>query len=478
MAPVEGVEPAKAGSGPQRSLKDELASLRIERNRPARPANSASTSGTAGGSRLRAALEADGFEADHTPAPSTRPAQVRRRSNWGLSLLSLALWLIPTGMVGGGAYFAYLQYAKAKPKLSVKVAPVRALTQGEANTVLSAKGYIRSFQQAKLGSKVPGRIAEVRVKENQFVKQGDVLAELEHTDMDKQRLTRQRMLERSQAEYHEAEVDSHFKELKARRSLRLRGQGQMSEEESEQAQSAYEVSRRKMDTLKASIEYQQAMIDELAVSIEDMKIKAPFDGTVLEKAAEKGETIVLGGLGAASGRGSVVTLADMNNLEVETDIAENMLGRLKDPKTYPREQRAEIQVSAFPDRRFHGYLDRIVPLGDRARGTVKVYVKIDEKDTTLFPELVATVAFLPGSQSDAPAAAQTALYIPKSALVEDDDKQFVWVVDRDHIVSKRPVTVTMESDRAKVEEGLKVGENVILDAAKDLAEGQEVNLAD
>ena len=72
-------------------------------------------------------------------------------------MLSVALWFIPLGLVGGGVYFTYLQYARAKPKLVVKVAPVRALTQGEANTVLSAKGYVRSFQQAKLGSKVPGR---------------------------------------------------------------------------------------------------------------------------------------------------------------------------------------------------------------------------------------------------------------------------------------------------------------------------------
>ncbi len=474
MSTVEGNDRPEAGTGSVRSLKEELASLKIDRDRPSRSSRPVASASALAGPSLSVPLP----EERRLVASRTRPAPVRRSGSLGLSLLSVALWFIPLGLVGGGVYFTYLQYARAKPKLVVKVAPVRALTQGEANTVLSAKGYVRSFQQAKLGSKVPGRIAQVLVKENQFVKQGDVLAELEHTDMDKQKQTRQRMLERSQAEYQEAEVDSRFKELKARRSQRLRTQGQLSEEEAEQTQSAYEVSRRKLDTLKASIDYQQAMIDELAVSIEEMKIKAPFDGTVLEKAAEKGETIVLGGLGAASGRGSVVTLADMNDLEVETDIAENMLGRLKDPKTSPRQQRAEILVSAFPGRRFHGYLDRIVPLGDRARGTVKVYVKIEEKDTSLFPELVATVAFLPGSQSEDPGAAQTSLYIPKSALVETDGKTFVWVVDRDYAVSKRSVVITLESDRARVDDGLNVGENVVLGPVAELAEGQVVALAD
>jgi RND family efflux transporter MFP subunit len=459
-------------------LKDELASLRIERKRPKR-----ATSSRAANRSLDEAAIASLSAEEALPSPRAQPAYTRapasRPRNLGLGLLSIALWLIPLGLVGGGAYFAFLQYQKARPKLKVKVAAVRALTPGEANTVLSAKGYIRSFHQAKLGAKVPGRIAEVRVKENQHVEQGEVLAELEHVDMDKQKKSRELMLERNKAELREAEVDNHFKELKARRSLRLRAQGQMSDEEAEQAQSAYEVARKRIETLKASIDYQQGMIDELAEAIDEMKIKAPFDGTVLEKAAEKGETIVLGGLGAASGRGSVVTLADMNDLEVETDIAENMLGRLKDPKKYPKEQRAEIMVSAYSDRRYHGYLDRIVPLGDRARGTVKVYVKIEEKGTPLFPELVANVAFLPGSQSDATdSPQQTALYIPKAALVETEGSAYVWVVDRDYALSRRPVRVTIDSDRARVDEGLKVGENVILDPPAELAEGQVVALAD
>ncbi len=477
MANADGNDQLAAGVAASRSLKEELASLRIERSRPSRPASPRSTEANASGSTL-SVISSEDPPAEVRTASRNRTGPAKPRGNWGLGLLSLMLWMIPLGLVGGGVYFAYLQYAKATPKLVVKVAPVRALTQGEANTVLSAKGYVRSFQQAKLGSKVPGRIAEVRVKENQFVKRGDVLAELEHTDMDKQKQTRERMLERSIAELRESEVDSRFKELKAKRAIRLRSQGQMSEEESEQSQSGYEVSKRKLETLKASIDYQQAMIDELTESIDEMQIKAPFDGTILEKAAEKGETIVLGGLGAASGRGSVVTLADMNDLEVETDIAENMLGRLKDPKTAPRQQRAEIQVSAFPDRRFHGYLDRIVPLGDRARGTVKVYVKIEEKDTPLFPELVANVAFLPGSQSEQPAAIQTALYIPKNALVEAEGKTFVWVVDRDYAISRREISVTIESDRARIDAGLKVGENVILDPADSLVETQVVVLAD
>jgi RND family efflux transporter MFP subunit len=454
-----------------RSLKDELASLKIERKR--------SSGSPRVSERLRdeaplASLSAEDALPVATEPLTRRSTQLRRPRNWGLGFLSLLLWLIPLGLVGGGAYFAYNQYVNAKPKVTVKVAKVQAMTLGQANNILTAKGYIRSFHQAKLGAKVPGRIAEVLVKENQFVKYGEVLAELEHTDMDKQKESRQRMLDRNKAELREAEVDLHFKELKARRSLRLRTQGQMSEEEAEQAQSAYEVARKRIDTLRATIDYQQAVIDELTETISEMQIKAPFDGTVLEKAAEKGETIVLGGLGAASGRGSVVTLADMNDLEVETDIAEKLLGQLRDPKQYPKQQRAEIEVSAFPDRRFHGFLDRIVPLGDRARGTVKVYVKIDEKGTPLFPELVANVSFLPARQSESESSAPIALYVPKSAVIESDGSSFVWVVSTDQVITRRPVQVDITADWARVDEGLQRGENVVVSPPPGLVEGQIV----
>jgi RND family efflux transporter MFP subunit len=428
-----------------RSLKDELASLKIERR----------------GSRVG-------------PAPARRPGLVRDGGGLFLRLLGLLLWLVPLGLLAGGSYFVYTQYLRAAPKTSVTTAVVRALSVGEASTLLDAKGYLKSRYQAKLGAKMPGRIEEVRVEEGSQVKKGDILAILEHDDLKAQLATRQAMLVRNEAERGEARADLAYKEAKSRRAQRLRALGQISEEERDQAVAEANMARAKLDALEASLEYQRAMIGETRVAIEDMHIRAPFDGTVVEKSAEVGETIMLGGLGAASGRGSVVTLANLGFLEVETDIAEDKLARIQIG------QPAEVSVSAVPDARYRGRLRSLVPIGDRARGTVKVYVAVLNADERLFPELAATVHFLPeGGADESSQSDRRDLYVPRSAIVEAGGRTTAWVVDPDsRAIQARPVRAEIDGSRARVLEGLRAGEVVVTDPPATLREGQVVAISD
>lgn len=445
-----------------RSLKDELSSLKIDRKTRSAPKPAATNLGSV--ERGTAAI-----------APARRP---RGSGSVGLRLLSLLLWIIPIGLIGGGGYFAYEQYRKAQPKLKVTLESVSAMTTGEAGRILTAKGYIRSFQQAKIGAMKPGRIARLFVKEGMRVNAGDPIAELEHTEFDAQLTSRKASLARSESELNEARVDLQFKEIKSKRAQRLRERGQVSNEEAEDALSAFRMAEERVRTLEAAIEVQKAQIGEIETAIRDMTIFAPFAGTVLEKAAEVGETIMLGGLGAASGRGSVVTLADLDDLEVETDIEENALGKLKDPKLFPNEKQfAEIQVLAFPEMRYLGVLDRVVPLGDRARGTVKVYVKIKNPDARLFPELVANVSFLREGSSASTGMAETSLYISSGSVVKEGDQTFAWVVDSENIAHKREIRVTFEKERARVESGLKANERVVTNPDSKLSDGMLVAVA-
>jgi RND family efflux transporter MFP subunit len=463
-APTREGTAADATNG-GRSLRDELSALKIDRaaRKPRAPA-------------ARPQPRNEGFP-DYEPRPEPRVRPRRRGAgNLGLRLLSLLLWLIPLGLIGGGSYFAYLQYTKAQPKLVVKTQSVSAMTTGEAGRILSATGYIRSFQQAEIGSKTPGRIAHLFVKEGTKVEAGTPLAELEHADLDAQLASRRMMLARSESELNEAQVDLDFKQSKAQRAERLRAVNQMSIDEAEQAISAALVARHRVETLKAGIEYQKTQIAEIEVAIRDMTIFAPFRGTVLDKGAEVGETIMLGGLGAASGRGAVVTLADLEDLEVETDIQDEDLGKIKDPKLYPGEiQEAEIQVPAFPELRYRGVLDRVVPLGDRARGTVKVYVKIKNPDARLFPELKATVSFVRDGANVSTGVADTALYVPPSAVVEQDGSTHVWVVTSESTARKRPVQGQLEGSRYLVRDGLKANEKVIVSPDPKLTDGMLVS---
>jgi RND family efflux transporter MFP subunit len=431
------------------SLKDELASLKIERH------------------RSRAAK-----------SDVMAPQQAVRRRDGGsavLRLLSWVLWLIPIGLISGVSYFAYQQYLSAQPKILVKTLSVRAMTPGEANTVLEAKGYLKSRYQAQIGAKVPGRVREVKVEEGTRVQKGEILAVLEHEDLRAQLESRKAMLARSTFDLEEARSDLVTKRDRAVRYQRLSSLGQSSDEEADQAISAWRMAESKTRSLEASIKLQESMIKETEVSIEDMLIRAPFDGTVVAKGAEVGETIMLGGMGAASGRGSVATVANLDLMEVEADITESQLARIAVG------QPAEVGVSAVPRQRFKGRVRRIVPLGDRARGTVKVYVEILEPDNRLFPELVATVNFLPGSSEGAAIvdrAGQRTLYVPRSAVVERDGQAFVWTVDRDNVLAQRAIKAESEGERARIIEGLSEGDTIVENPPAGLVEGQAVELDD
>jgi RND family efflux transporter MFP subunit len=168
----------------------------------------------------------------------------------------------------------------------------------------------------------------------------------------------------------------------------------------------------------------------------------------------------------------VATVADLSKLEVETDITEGLLARIAIG------QAAEVSVTAVPGRRYYGRLRRVVPYGDRTKGTIKVYVEILDADEKLFPELVATVSFLPDEAAAERGSQETLLYMPRGAVVGEGVDTYAWVVDREGVVSRKPVKVTLEADRARVEEGLAAGDKVVVDPPEGLAEGVAVTTAE
>jgi len=434
-----------AGRVAPRSLKDDLASLKIDRN-ASRPLLNMKTE---------------------------RKPKARRRSGGSLvlKLLSFLIWLFPLGIVGGGAYFAYFQYKKIQAKPLVKVATVQAMTAGEAEKLLSAKGYIKSRNQAMIGAKTPGRVERMLVEEGTKVTSGQLIAVLEHNDMDAMLESRKASIARVQAEMEESDADLKEKDRKVKLQLNLYSRKQASSDAVEEANAAREMSAARVKALEANLKLQRAGMKEVEETIKNMNIFAPFDGTVVVKGAEVGETITPGGMGAASGRGSVVTLANLDQLEVETDISETLLSRVAVG------QPAEISVSAVPNRYYRGRLRRIIPMGDRARGTVKVNVEILDPDANLFPELVSTVHFLPDKSVQNPNSTKASLFIPKKAIFEENGLSHAWVVDSKNVVTKRSIEVVVTNEElARVEKGLFSGEQIVLEPKPSLREGDQVKI--
>jgi RND family efflux transporter MFP subunit len=419
------------------TLRDDLASLKIERREPAK-------------------------------APKGRP-------NLGRGFGTFVLWLIPLTILGGAGAFAYKQYDQIRPKEQVTTALVQTMTSGEAEKVLSAKGYVTSRSKSTITAKVPGAIEQLFVEEGSKVKKGQILAILQHEDVKALLASKQSQVLRSEAELLEARADARERERRVARENRLYAQSHTPAENVEKAKADLEMASARVAALEAGLAQVKASVRETQETIRNMHIVAPFDGTVVSKDAEVGETI---GMGMGGGGGSfvksgIVTVADLDHLDVETDVAENLLSRVTVG------QPAEIAVSAVPGQRYHGKLRQIIPMGDRARGTVKVKVEVLDPDQYLFPELVATVHFLPDRALNNPHAGGVFVFVPKAAILEQNGHFYVWVVDDKSRIRKRRVEVVVSNDElARVESGLKGGESVVINPKPSLHDEELVKTAE
>ena len=308
------------------SLRDELASLRIERSETVRPARN--------------------------NGPASPGAH--RRGGGGLRLLSWLLWLIPLGIVGTAGAVAYRQYDQIRSKPEVTVGLVQKMTTGEAEKLLSAKGYLKAKRQAMIGTKVAGRVEEMRVQEHDEVKKDQILAVIEHYDLDAMIEQRKANLEKSKADLEEAKADLWEKKREANRAERLVAKKMVTQEDFEKASSAQKMCTAKVASLEAMIKVQQANIKEMEYTLKyQMHIMAPFDGTVVEKQGEVGEVINPMAMSSSLGRSAVVTIADLRNIDVETDISENLMSRIsaRPARRGLRQRGAEqaVQGRAPPD---------------------------------------------------------------------------------------------------------------------------------
>jgi RND family efflux transporter MFP subunit len=386
------------------------------------------------------------------------------------------LWFVCLTLLAvvGAAIWSYRQYDEFRSRPEVTVVSVERITTGEAERLLSARGYLKSARQAMLGTRVAGRVQEIFVKEYDEVKKGQVLAVIEHYDLDARIDQRKASLEKTSAELEEARADLWQKDREANLAEARVSKKMAPQEEIERAGSARKMATARVAALEASVKMMQAAVKELEYTLEyQMKIRAPFDGTVVEKLTEVGEVTNPMVMSFSSGRSAVVTVADLKNIDVEAEIAENFVFRIS------LGQPAEISVSAIPSKRYRGEVRQLMPMADRTRSTVKVKVKINNPDATLFPELAATVHFLPFKSRSSGDAARSYLFVPKSAVFQENGHDYVWVVNRDSRVSKRPVEVALTvEDLARVDTGLEAGEAVVLRPGTSLKDGVAVRRFD
>lgn len=384
-------------------------------------------------------------------------------------------------VAGGGVFWAQQQGMLAdtrkltenlRPRPEVRVATVSVEKGRSADALVVATGYLESRRQARIGARATGRIEAVNVEEGTVVKANDVLAVLEHADLDASLVAVKATAARAKSELLEQDVAIQRAKRDLERAEKAFAAKSMTPADYDKARFDYEAAAARKVSLEAAIRLSDARVQEAEQLRENMYVRAPFDGTVISKDAELGESIMPGGMGEASGRGSVVTIADLQHLEVDCDVKEDYISRVTEG------QQAEVAVDAVPDKRYKGLVRKIIPMGDRARATVKVKVEIVDVDSRLFPEMSSTVYFLPSQSVEIKEVEESRVFCPTDAVVVTESASYVWILtDKDRTKKTSVTTAESRDGRTEITDGLIGGEKIIVKPAKDLQDDMLVRSA-
>jgi RND family efflux transporter MFP subunit len=373
--------------------------------------------------------------------------------------------LLLTFIVLGILYFKGL----FTPAVEVQVATVTQIYPSQTFTVLNASGYVVPQRKAALASKVTGRLIWLGVEEGNRVKKDQLVARLESEDVTAAKSQAVANAEAARFNLDQAKADLEEATLNFNRHRELIKRGVIAQATYDTARARHEKAIAAVEGAEANVRASRAALEAATVSVEYTSIRAPFDAIVLTKNADIGDIVTPIGA-AANAKAAVVTIADMDSLQVEADVSESNLGRIK------AGQPCEILLDAFPESRFRGRVYMIVPTADRTKATVMVKVRFVDKDPRILPEMSAKVAFLSRPVTAEDQKPRTALN--QAALVDRKGKKIVLLV-KENKAFETPVNLGPQiGDMVEVLDGVKAGDQIVLNPPHRLKNGGRIKVAE
>lgn len=382
-----------------------------------------------------------------------------------------------------------------------------SLQQGASagDTVLTAGGYIVAHHTIEVSSKVVGKVAWIGVEKGDKVKQGQVLVRLEDDEyqaqlsqakaslaqaqaklLELQHGSRPEEIAAAQAAVEQAQADFANNQLIYNRTVYLARQGVDSPAQLDNAKAQFDMAKAKLDSAqknyqltkigprdediqmaRAQVEQMKAAVAYAQTMVDSTLIRAPVSGTILDRLVEKGEMVttqVFGGTGGA--KASVVSLADLNDLQVELDINENDFPKIS------MNQACIVTADSYPDRPYKGVVAEISPQADRQKATIQVKVKVTSPDDYLRPEMNAHVSF----KAPSTGKAREELSIPARAVVQRDGKNQVFVLEGSRVQLREVQLGANHGDNVVVQDGLDANDKVVVSDTSKLASGQRVKV--
>jgi len=385
---------------------------------------------------------------------------VRRGRKKRFFLLSLIILLT----IGGGTLY---RLGLLTPAPNVQVGGLQLLYPSQTFTVLNASGYVVAQRKAAVASKITGRLIALSVEEGSRVKKGEVIARLENEDSQAALNRAQANVNLARSNLDQAKAELEDAELSHHRNEQLVTKGFVAQSTVDASEARYRRAMAAVAAQEAAIRASEAAVEEAKVLVEYSNIRAPFDAVVLTKNADIGDIVTPLGA-AANAKAAVVTIADMNSLQVEVDVSESNISQVRVG------QPCEIRLDAFPDLRFRGVAHMIVPTADRAKASVLVKVAFKEIDPRILPEMSAKVAFL--SRELRPEEEKPLKAIPSSSVISRGGRSVVLVLEGERVLEKSVRTGRRLDTMTEILEGLQPEDKIVLDPGNKLKSGARVKI--
>ena len=371
--------------------------------------------------------------------------------------------LVLAGVAGGGAYY----WLTRERPVGVEVAQVTERAAGTQASVLQGSGYVTARRKATVSSKVTGMVIEVNVEEGMAVREGQVLARLDDSTLQAALRLYRAQLEAAKRQIPESEVRLAQARVQLQRQERLRSDGLNTPNDIDNAKAEVDSLLARIASAEEQVKVAESQIAMQQTAIDDTVIRAPFSGVALSKDAQPGEMVSPVSAGGGFTRTGISTIVDMRSLEIEVDVNEAYINRVR------AGQPVTAVLDAYPDWQIPGNVITLVPTADRQKATVLVRIGFKQLDPRILPDMGVKVTFLREDTAAAPVA-QSVTLVPQGAVKTDSGTTFVFLVNG-QTVERRAVKIGgTDGDRVEVLAGLKGGDRVVVAPPPELASGKEI----
>ncbi|NCA69539.1 MAG: efflux RND transporter periplasmic adaptor subunit [Sphingobacteriia bacterium] len=383
------------------------------------------------------------------------------REGGGRRLIWVLLILLVIGAVGA---LAYSRLATRGTAVDISIAERAAIG---SQSILDATGYVIARRQATVSSKISGKLSEVLIEEGIRVEAEQLLARLDDSDAQAQLDLATARLEASHARLAEIEVQLEQARRGLKRQSELRSRQLASEEALETATTQVETLAAQLQAQRGQVRVAEAEVAVARVAYENTFVRAPFPGMIVAKTAQPGEIVSPMSAGGGFTRTGIGTIVDMDSLEIEVDVNESFIQRVRPA------QPVQAVLDAYPDWHIPASVIAIIPTADRSKATIRVRIGIEVEDPRLVPEMGVRVSFM-GDAASTLTGAVDGVLVPASAIRERGAGNVVFVLEQDLVRERRVDLAGAIGDRQLVESGLAVGERVVRDPPPELADGMRV----